>query len=237
MGFLVGVLAVMTGLALALITSTDPARAVDYDCSDFSTQADAQSFFLSHGGPSSDPYGLDADGDGVACESNPCPCSTGGGGSGGGGGGHPGKKPGHKKPHKKKKKHRPYSLPPKAGPVYFPSHCSDKAFQPVGIVVTCADFQLRIENLTWSAWDTLSATGQGTMTYPNCDPSVPIYACTTRAAVPTTITLGVPRYCPYVKHNSFTLLHSVAPTATGTWGDNNSLADYYQPFSCKLLKH
>ena len=49
-------------------------------CSDFATQAEAQSFFISAGGPSADPHGLDADGDGVACESLPCPCSTGGGG-------------------------------------------------------------------------------------------------------------------------------------------------------------
>jgi hypothetical protein len=75
------------------------------------------------------------------------------------------------------------------------------------------------------------------MTYPNCDPSVAIADCNTRAAVPTTITLDTPRYCPYVKHNSFTRMHSVAPTATGTWGGSNTLADYYQPFPCKLLRH
>ena len=48
----------------------------DRDCSDFSSQAEAQSFFISAGGPSSDPHRLDGDGDGIACESNPCPCST-----------------------------------------------------------------------------------------------------------------------------------------------------------------
>ena len=36
--------------------------------------------------PQGDPHGLDADGDGIACESNPCPCSTGGGGGGNNGG-------------------------------------------------------------------------------------------------------------------------------------------------------
>ena len=60
------------------------------------------------------------------------------------------------------------------------------------------------------------------MTYPNCDPSVALADCSTRATVPTMITLDTPRYCPYVKHNS--------------WGDSNALADYYQPFSCKLLR-
>jgi endonuclease YncB( thermonuclease family) len=59
---------------LALIQPT-PAHAVDRDCGDFSTQADAQRFFLDQGGPSSDPHRLDGDNDGIACESNPCPCS------------------------------------------------------------------------------------------------------------------------------------------------------------------
>ena len=44
----------------------------DYDCADFATQEEAQGF-LSAG----DPYGLDADSDGVACEELP----DGGGGS------------------------------------------------------------------------------------------------------------------------------------------------------------
>lgn len=40
----------------------------DYDCSDFSSGASAQKFFLSAGGPISDIHNLDADGDGLACE-------------------------------------------------------------------------------------------------------------------------------------------------------------------------
>jgi hypothetical protein len=52
------------------------ARAVDYDCSDFSSQAAAQQFFDSNGGsPSNNFDDLDADHDGVACESLPCPCA------------------------------------------------------------------------------------------------------------------------------------------------------------------
>ena len=42
----------------------------DYDCTDFATQTEAQRFFIANGGPSSDPHGLDRDGDGIACESN-----------------------------------------------------------------------------------------------------------------------------------------------------------------------
>ena len=73
-------LLVSVGIAAAALApnaqaSAPKAHAADLDCSDFSTQADAQSYFLSLGGPSSDPDRLDGDGDGVACESNACPCS------------------------------------------------------------------------------------------------------------------------------------------------------------------
>jgi hypothetical protein len=53
--------------------SSTPAWAIDYDCSDFSTQGEAQQYLLP-----GDPYGLDADGDGTACDSLP---AGGGGGS------------------------------------------------------------------------------------------------------------------------------------------------------------
>lgn len=43
----------------------------DKDCRDFNTQAEAQAFFISHGGPSSDPHRLDSDHDGRACENLP----------------------------------------------------------------------------------------------------------------------------------------------------------------------
>ncbi len=41
----------------------------DKDCSDFSSQQEAQRFFESEGGLRNDYHGLDRDGDGVACES------------------------------------------------------------------------------------------------------------------------------------------------------------------------
>lgn len=43
----------------------------DYDCSDFSTQYEAQDFFESEGGLGNDYHGLDRDEDGVACETLP----------------------------------------------------------------------------------------------------------------------------------------------------------------------
>jgi hypothetical protein len=40
----------------------------NYNCSDFVSQKDAQVFYLEQGGPKKDPHRLDADKDGVACE-------------------------------------------------------------------------------------------------------------------------------------------------------------------------
>jgi endonuclease YncB( thermonuclease family) len=83
------ILGSLTALLLAttgaiLLTTAGPASAhTDKDCADFATQAAAQAYFISLGGPASDPDRLDADGDGIACDSNPCPCSTGSGGGGG----------------------------------------------------------------------------------------------------------------------------------------------------------
>lgn len=56
------------------------ASAADLDCADFSSQAEAQENLLP-----GDPYGLDGDSDGVACEDNPCPCGSSSPASGGGG--------------------------------------------------------------------------------------------------------------------------------------------------------
>lgn len=57
----------------SIALGASPASAADKDCSDFASQKAAQIFFLKAGGPSSDPHGLDAEGDGIACESNPAP--------------------------------------------------------------------------------------------------------------------------------------------------------------------
>ena len=43
----------------------------DRDCGDFATQAQAQCLFRAAGGPARDPHRLDADNDGIACESLP----------------------------------------------------------------------------------------------------------------------------------------------------------------------
>lgn len=43
---------------------------IDHDCTDFSTQEDAQLFYEANGGPDYDPHDLDRDNDGMACDWN-----------------------------------------------------------------------------------------------------------------------------------------------------------------------
>ena len=64
---------IVVALVAVLTPATAPAR--DRDCGGFATQAAAQDYFLALGGPAQDPDRLDADHDGIACESNPCPCN------------------------------------------------------------------------------------------------------------------------------------------------------------------
>src|SRR6476660_4441337 len=75
----VPLLAALTLVATAaLAQAPSAAQARDYDCADFANQAEAQEY-----AGNGDPYGLDGDNDGVACEDLPCPCSTETGGEGG----------------------------------------------------------------------------------------------------------------------------------------------------------
>jgi endonuclease YncB( thermonuclease family) len=62
---------------LAGVVAVPSAPAQDRDCGDFVSQASAQAYFVSLGGPASDPDRLDADSDGIACEALPCPCGPG----------------------------------------------------------------------------------------------------------------------------------------------------------------
>ena len=51
--------------------STGTTTFVDRDCGDFNSQREAQTFFLSEGGPNKDPHRLDGDKNGIACEALP----------------------------------------------------------------------------------------------------------------------------------------------------------------------
>lgn len=78
----VALCSVVLGAFLASAALPASAAATDYDCADFADQAEAEEYLLP-----GDPYNLDGDDDGIACEDLPCPCSsTPGQGAGGGGG-------------------------------------------------------------------------------------------------------------------------------------------------------
>lgn len=64
--------AVLGAVATLAVGAAPEARALDYDCADFGSQAEAQEYLLP-----GDPYNLDGDSDGKACEDLPCPCSYG----------------------------------------------------------------------------------------------------------------------------------------------------------------
>lgn len=71
-------LAAVTLAAGLSLTFTAPALAQqDFDCADFATQEEAQAEFDKD---RSDPHGLDADSDGIACETLPSSGDTGNGG-------------------------------------------------------------------------------------------------------------------------------------------------------------
>lgn len=66
-------LVLFAALCVTFALAPSAAQALDYDCGDFSTQAEAQEYLTA-----GDPYRLDGDDDGRACEELPCPCSYGG---------------------------------------------------------------------------------------------------------------------------------------------------------------
>jgi hypothetical protein len=63
----------IAGVAILVLALAVPASAQfeDRDCSDFTTQEEAQVFFEQEGGPAEDPHNLDGDNDGRACETLP----------------------------------------------------------------------------------------------------------------------------------------------------------------------
>jgi hypothetical protein len=85
MNLRIPLLLALTLLATAVLAQApNQAQARDYDCADFANQAEAQEY-----AGNGDPYGLDGDDDGIACEDLPCPCSYEESSGGGGGGSNP----------------------------------------------------------------------------------------------------------------------------------------------------
>ena len=62
------VVAALAGIALLPLGASAIQSDYDYDCTDFDSRADAQTFYEENGGPLYDPFNLDDDEDGQACE-------------------------------------------------------------------------------------------------------------------------------------------------------------------------
>jgi endonuclease YncB( thermonuclease family) len=85
----------LAGLLLVIGPPSAGAHRADRDCPDFPNQAAAQRFFVSHGGSRTYDFDhLDGNGDGIACNELPCPCSR----ADGGGEGADAVPPGHRIP-------------------------------------------------------------------------------------------------------------------------------------------
>jgi hypothetical protein len=65
---------VVLAVAMIVLAARPVVARAAVNCTDFATQAAAQSYYESRGGPAVDPEGLDQDSDGIACETLPCPC-------------------------------------------------------------------------------------------------------------------------------------------------------------------
>jgi hypothetical protein len=58
----------LAGIALSSSLVAAQPMEDDYDCTDFATRAEAQAVYETMGGPLYDPFNLDVDEDGTACE-------------------------------------------------------------------------------------------------------------------------------------------------------------------------
>jgi hypothetical protein len=55
--------------------------------------------------------------------------------------------------------------------VVFPAACATPTYKPTSIVVTCADANTVVRNITWSSYTDKSAAGTGTANVNACDPT------------------------------------------------------------------
>lgn len=76
--------------------------------------------------------------------------------------------------------------------VLFPSNCIAPKYQPVSVVVTCADVGLIVKRIKWSSWTTSVAIGTGVANVNLCEPS-----CVDgkRKKYPAKLVLSKPKLC------------------------------------------
>jgi hypothetical protein len=91
-------------------------------------------------------------------------------------------------------------------PVLFSTVCANKTFKPTRILIACGDASIRWKARNWAQWESQEALAEGTVTYPNCAPNVPLFKCRKRRSDPATVRLFRPRFCPKQGRQYFTRL-------------------------------
>lgn len=107
----------------------------------------------------------------------------------------------------------------KARTVNFVVGCSGSVYQPAKIALTCADGKVVFyADRGWEKWDSSSASTHGTLTFPDCPSSVPLYACQDYAEDEAVVHLWRPVYCPTVDSWQFTRLRVIDLESAGPIG-------------------
>ncbi len=91
-------------------------------------------------------------------------------------------------------------------PVLFSTQCANRSFKPTRILIACGDASIIWKAQGWTQWESREALAEGTLTYPNCAPNVPLFKCDKRARDLATVRLFRPRLCPRQGRMYFTRL-------------------------------
>ena len=103
--------------------------------------------------------------------------------------------------------------------VNFVIGCSGSVHQPPKIALTCADGKVVFyADQGWEVWGSTRASTHGTLTFPDCAPSVPLYACQDYAEDEAVVHLWRPVYCPTVESWQFTRLRVIDLESAGPLG-------------------
>ena len=113
--------------------------------------------------------------------------------------------------------------------VYFTGNgsCFSSSYQPTSIILACADAHTTFSVSEWSEWDDNAARGTGTLSYPNCAATVPLYRCHSYANDAATISLSRPVYCSNVSRWQFTRLLVEDPE-----GQYPALRSFPESYTC-----
>jgi hypothetical protein len=115
-----------------------------------------------------------------------------------------------------------------AGRTYVASDCSNAAFKPHSIVLTCGDAGLVVSKLQWPQWGAKEAHGAGRGEQKVCKPDC---AAGKVARGAMKVVLSKPKLCPQDEKRHFTKIHyKWIPAAPGEGPNQGTI-----PLPCSLL--